>query len=200
MLKFYYCKDTIFFTVSITKTEKNREYLFNPCYLCSQNAPIPSLHSLSFQSFCKHCKLTIFNSFNFIAREFSAGKNLLEIFRVFEGLAKDCISISCKHIENRPEKDGVLTVEKRRFFRKNEELVVLKRSLSSQKTSFSCEKTPFFHSRQSSYHFESAVLHENHLKTRKNSAEILFSYSCFLIKEIMMYIFLFCQFDNSTGE
>ena len=34
-------------------------------------------------------------------------------------------------------KDGV-------FFRKNEELVVLKRSLSSQKTSFSSEKTPFF--------------------------------------------------------
>ena len=144
MLKFYYCKDTIFFTVSITKTEKNREYLFNPCYLCSQNGSVPSLHSLSIRLFRKHCKLTIFNSFNFIAHEFSAGGNLLEIFRVFEGLAKDCISTPCKHIENRPEKDGVLTVEKRRFFRKNEELVVLKRSLSSQKTSFSSEKTPCF--------------------------------------------------------
>ena len=53
-----------------------------------------------------------------MACEFSAGGSLLEIFRVFEGLAKDCISISCKHIENRPEKDGVLTVEKRRFFPK----------------------------------------------------------------------------------
>ena len=116
MLKFYYCKDIIFFTVSITKTEKNREYLFNPCYLCSQNAPIPSLHPLSFQPFRKHCKLTIFNSFNFIAHEFSTGGNLLEIFRIFEGLAKDCISIFCKHIEDRPEKDGVLTVRKRRLF------------------------------------------------------------------------------------
>gem|GEM_PF-6971215 len=77
---------------------------------------------------------------------------------------------------------------------------MLKRSLSSQKTSFSSEKTPFFHSRQSSYHFESAVLHENHLKTRKNSAEILFLYPCFIIKEIMMYIFLFYQFDKSTGK
>ena len=125
-----------------------------------------------------------------MAREFFVKRNSPEIFRVFEGLAKDCISISCKHIENRPEKDGV-------FFRKNEELVVLKRSLSSQKTSFSSEKTPFFHSRQPSYHFEIAILHENHLKTWKNSVEILFSYSCFLIKEIMMYIFLFCQFDNS---
>ena len=110
------------------KTEKNREYLFNPCYLCSQNAPIPSLHSLSFQPFRKHCKLTIFNSFNFIAHEFSTGGNLLEIFRIFEGLAKDCISIFCKHIEDRPEKDGVLTVEKRRLFPK-------KRRVSGAKTS-----------------------------------------------------------------
>ena len=53
-----------------------------------------------------------------MACEFSAGGNLLEIFRVFEGLAKDCISTPCKYIENRPEKDGVLTVEKRRFFPK----------------------------------------------------------------------------------
>ena len=78
--------------------------------------------------------------------------------------------------------------------------MMLKRSLSSQKTSFSSEKTPFFHSRQSSYHFKSAVLHENHLKTRKNSAEILFLYSYFLIKEIVMYVFLFYQFDKSTGK
>ena len=81
-LKFYYRKDTIFFTVSITKTEKNREYPFNPC---SQNNPIPSLHSLSFQLLSKHRKLTIFNSFNSIAHEFSVERNLLEIFRVFKG-------------------------------------------------------------------------------------------------------------------
>lgn len=49
-----------------------------------------------------------------MACEFSAGGSLLEIFGVFEGLAKDCISTPCKHIENRPEKDGVLTVRKRR--------------------------------------------------------------------------------------
>ena len=51
-----------------------------------------------------------------MACEFSAGGNLLEIFRVFEGLAKDCISTPCKHIENRSEKDGVLMVRKRRLF------------------------------------------------------------------------------------
>ena len=116
-------------------SEKYKEYPFKPC---SQNGSValPYSHSLSFQPLSKHCGLTIFNSFNFMACEFSAGGNLLEIFRVFEGLAKDCISISCKHIENRPKKDGV-------FFRKNEELVILKRSLSSQKTSFSSEKTAF---------------------------------------------------------
>ena len=96
------------------------------------------LHSLSFQPFRKHCKLTIFNSFNFIAHEFPAGGNLLEIFRVFEGLAKDCISTSCKHIENRPEKDGVLTVGKRRFFSK-------KRRVSDAKTkSFESKDFVFF--------------------------------------------------------
>ena len=106
-------------------SEKYKEYPFKPC---SQNGSVPSLHSLSIRLFRKHCSLTIFNSFNFIAHEFSAGKNLLEIFRVFEGLAKDCISISCKHIENRPEKDGVLTVEKRRLFSR-------KRRVSGAKTS-----------------------------------------------------------------
>ena len=42
-----------------------------------------------------------------MAREFSVESFRIEIFRVFEGLAKDCISTPCKHIENRPEKDGV---------------------------------------------------------------------------------------------
>ena len=127
LLKFTLAKVWIFLQFPSLKQKKNREYLFNPCYLCSQNAPIPSLHSLSFQPFRKHCSLTIFNSFNFIAHEFSAGGNLLEIFRVFEGLAKDCISTPCKHIENRPEKDGVLMVRKRRLFSR-------KRRVSSAKT------------------------------------------------------------------
>ena len=89
--------------------------------------PILSLHSLSIRFFCKYCKLRIFNSFNFIACEFSAGGSLLEIFQVFHGLAKSCISMSCKHIEDRPEKDGVLTVRKRRLFSR-------KRRVSSAKT------------------------------------------------------------------
>ena len=121
--------------VKIGTSEKYKEYPFKPC---SQNVPIPSLHSLSFQPFRKDCKLTIFNSFNFMAHEFSAGGNLLEIFRVFEGLAKDCISTPCKHIENRPEKDGVLTVEKRRLFSR-------KRRVSSAKTkSFESKDFVFF--------------------------------------------------------
>ena len=74
-------------------------------------------------------------------------------------------------------KDGV-------FFRKNEELVVLKRSLLTRKTSFSSEKTPFFHSRQSSYHFESAILHENYLKTRKNLADSFVSHSHHITKKM----------------
>ena len=73
-----------------------------------------------------------------MAREFFVKRNSPEIFRVFEGLAKDCISTSCKHIENRPEKDGILTVEKRRFFPK-------KRRVSSAKTkSFESKDFVFF--------------------------------------------------------
>ena len=68
--------------VKIGTSEKYKEYPFKPC---SQNVPIPSLHSLSIRLFCKYCKLTIFNSFNSIAHEFSAGGSLLEIFRVFKG-------------------------------------------------------------------------------------------------------------------
>ena len=96
-------------------SEKYKEYPFKPC---SQKGSValPYSHSLSFHLLYNYSKLTIFNSFNFIAHEFSAGGNFLEIFRIFEGLAKDCISIFCKHIEDRPEKDGVLTVRKRRLF------------------------------------------------------------------------------------
>ena len=52
----------------------------------------------------------------------------MEIFRVFEGLATSCLTTNCKYIEDRPEKDGVLTVRKRRLFPK-------KRRVSSAKTS-----------------------------------------------------------------
>ena len=118
-------------------SEKYKEYPFKPC---SQNGSIalPYSHSLSFHILYNYSKLTIFNSFNFIAHEFSAGGSLLEIFRVFEGLAKDCISTSCKHIENRPEKDGVLTVGKRRLFSR-------KRRVSNAKTkSFESKDFVFF--------------------------------------------------------
>ena len=91
-------------------SEKYKEYPFNPC---CPNSPIPSSYSLSFQPLHKYCSLTIFNSFNFIAHEFPAGGSLLEIFRVFEGLAKDCISISCKHIENRPSKRRLFSRKRR---------------------------------------------------------------------------------------
>ena len=86
-----------------------------------------------------------------MAREFFAGKNLLEIFRVFEGLAKDCISISCKHIENRPEKHGVFTVEKRRFFPK-------KRRVSSAKTKSFESKDFVFLRKNAVFSFEATFL------------------------------------------
>ena len=108
-------------------SEKYKEYPFKPC---SQNGSValPYSHSLSFHLFCKRCSLRIFNSFNFIACEFSAESFHMEIFRVFEGLATSCLTTNCKYIEDRPEKDGVLTVEKRRFFPK-------KRRVSGAKTS-----------------------------------------------------------------
>ena len=118
-------------------SEKYKEYPFKPC---SQNGSValPYSHSLSFHLLYNYSKLTIFNSFNFIAHEFSVKGNLLEIFRVFEGLANDCISIPCKHIENRPEKDGVLTVRKRRLFPR-------KRRVSGAKTkSFESKDFVFF--------------------------------------------------------
>ena len=118
-------------------SEKYKEYPFNPY---SQNGFIPSLHSLSFQPFRKHCSLRIFNSFNFIACEFSAESFHMEIFRVFEGLATSCLTTNCKYIEDRPEKDGVLMVRKRRFFPK-------KRRVSGAKTS-SFESKDFVFLRQ----------------------------------------------------
>ena len=133
------------------ENRKNREYYFNPCYLCSQNAPIPSLHSLSFQPFRKHCSLTIFNSFNFIAHEFSAERNLLEIFRVFEGLVTSCLTINCKYIEDRSEKDGVFTVGKRRLFPK-------KRRVRGAKTSSFESKDFVFFRENAVFSFEATFL------------------------------------------
>ena len=129
-------------------SEKYKEYPFKPC---SQNGSVPSSHSLLFQPFRKHCGLTIFNSFNFIAHEFSAGGNFLEIFRIFEGLAKDCISIFCKHIEDRPEKDGVLTVRKRRLFSR-------KRRVRGDKTSFFESKDFVFLRKNAVFSFEATFL------------------------------------------
>jgi len=114
---------------------------FSPFFLlilfnsCSQNTlftfitHFASSHSLSFHLLCNHSKLTIFNSFNFVACEFSAESFRMEIFRVFEGLATSCLTTNCKYIEDRPEKDGVLMVVKRRLFPK-------KRRVSGAKTSF----------------------------------------------------------------
>ena len=121
------------------------------------------LHSLSFQLFRKHCSLTIFNSFNFIAREFSVESFRMEIFRVFEGLAKDCISTPCKHIENRPEKDGVLTVEKRRFFSMELDSVF-------RKTVFRSKTSP---------------------KQDENSADLPVLHSCFVVRKIGILYFGF---------
>ena len=131
-------------------SEKYKEYPFKPC---SQNGSValPYSHSLSFQPLSKHCGLTIFNSFNSIAHEFSAGESLLEIFRVFKGLAKDCISTPCKHIENRPEKDGVLTVEKRRLFPR-------KRRVSSAKTKSFESKDFVFFRKNAVFSFEAIFL------------------------------------------
>ena len=87
------------------------------------------LYSLSFRFARNRSELTIFNSFNFMAREFSVESFRMEIFGVFEGLAMCCILAVYKCIEERLKKDGVLVVEKRRLFPK-------KRRVSSAKTSF----------------------------------------------------------------
>jgi len=112
-----------------------------------------------------------------MAHEFSVRGNLLEILRVFERLIIFCVLVCYEYIEDCLKKDGV-------FFRKNEELVVLKRSLSRQKTSSFSEKMAFFHLRQTSYHFESAILHENHPKTRKNFTDSFVLHSHHIAKKM----------------
>ena len=97
-----------------------------------------SSHSLSFQPIHKYCGLTIFNSFNFTAYEFSVESFRMEILRVFASLAIACKTTYCKHIEDRLKKDGVFTVEKRRLFSR-------KRRVSSAKTkSFESKDFVFF--------------------------------------------------------
>ena len=120
---------------------KSGEHTFNLHYTYPQtslhSSPLPSLHSLSFQSLCNCFGLTIFKVFNFVAYEKSDKSHGSEIFRVFYGLIVNCISAVCKCIEERPKKDGVLVVGKRRLFSR-------KRRVSGAKTSFSSEKTAFF--------------------------------------------------------
>ena len=111
-------------------------YLRNECFL--GKVWICTSHSLSFHLLYNYSELTIFNSFNFVACEFSVESFRMEIFRVFEGLAISCLTTNCKHIENRLKKDGVLTVEKRRLFSR-------KRRVSSAKTkSFESKDFVFF--------------------------------------------------------
>ena len=86
-----------------------------------------------------------------MAHEFFTGGKLLEIFRVFESLAKDCISTPCKHIENRLKKDGVLTVEKRRLFSR-------KRRVSSAKTKSFESKDFVFFRKNAVFSFEAIFL------------------------------------------
>ena len=131
-------------------SEKYKEHPFNPCSQKGSEA-LPYSHSLSFRFACNHSELTIFNPFNFIAHEFSAGGNLLEIFRVFEGLAKDCISTFCKHIENRPEKDGVLMVRNRSLFSR-------KRRVSDAKTKSFESKDFVFFRKNAVFSFEAIFL------------------------------------------
>ena len=75
----------------------------------------------------------------------------MEIFRVFEGLVISCLTANCKYIEDRPEKDGVLTVEKRRFFPK-------KRRVSDAKTKSFDSKDFVFFRKNAVFSFEAIFL------------------------------------------
>ena len=86
-----------------------------------------------------------------MAHEFSAGGSLLEIFRVFEGLAISCLTTNCKYIEDRPKKDGVLTVEKRRLFSR-------KRRVSGAKTKSFESKDFVFFRKNAVFSFEATFL------------------------------------------
>ena len=78
--------------------------------------PILFSHSLSFRFVCNHSELTIFNSFNFMVRDFFVRGIYLGILRVFKDCVRNCISVFCRYIEDRLKKDGVLMLRKRRLF------------------------------------------------------------------------------------
>ena len=86
-----------------------------------------------------------------MAREFFVESFRMEIFRVFEGLVTSCLTANCKHIKDRSEKDGVFTVEKRRFFPK-------KRRVSSAKTSSFESKDFVFLRKNAVFSFEATFL------------------------------------------
>ena len=131
-------------------SEKYKEYPFKPC---SQNGSValPYSHSLSFHLLYNYSKLTIFNSFNSIAHEFSVESFRMEILRVFASLAIACKTTYCKHIEDRPKKDGVLTVRKRRLF--------------SRKRRVSGAKTKSFESKDFVFLRKNAVFFSERLET-----------------------------------
>ena len=131
--------------------------LFNPRYASSQKTFFTfttlsiSSHSLSFYLLCNHSELTIFNSFNFLACEFSVESYRMEIFRVFEGLAMCCILAVYKCVEERLKKDGVLMVRKRRLFPR-------KRRVSSAKTKSFESKDFVFLRKNAVFSFEATFL------------------------------------------
>ena len=133
LLYSYCCKSMNFSQFQVHNQGKSGEHTFNLHYPYSQtslhSSPLRSLHSLSFLLSCNHSKLTIFKVFNFVAYEKSDNSHGFEIFRVFDGLIINCISVVCKCVEERLKKDGVLMVEKRRLFSR-------KRRVSGAETSF----------------------------------------------------------------
>ena len=86
-----------------------------------------------------------------MACEFSVESFRMEIFRVFEGLVISCLTANCKYIKDRSEKDGVLTVEKRRFFPK-------KRRVSGAKTKSFESKDFVFLRKNAVFSFEAIFL------------------------------------------
>ena len=128
-----------------------------------------------------------------MACEFSVESFRMEIFRVFDGLAKDCISTPCEHIENRSEKDGVLIVEKRRLFPR-------KRRVSSAKTkSFEAKDFVFFAKRWRFLSMEldfvirkTVFRSKTSSKQEENSADLPVLHSCFVVRKMGILYFGFC--------
>ena len=68
-------------------SEKYKEYSFNPCSQKGSEA-LPYSHSLSFHLLYNYSKLTIFNSFNFTAHEFSVIGKFTRNFSSIQGVSK----------------------------------------------------------------------------------------------------------------